>query len=521
MLPKQLKGHHRRIRHYDPGDVAIPFMINTEGNSAFRRHLYIKMGGMNPLLFGHEGQELSFKLAQAFGVEAVIYWPETVIYHDYFDSNTASDIKRARHRLMNEYIERICPGIKTYRKKIKKQLGKHPDQPNPAAALRKRAAHAAAYVHSGSWPSPSPSSTFVIYNAAALARVLDSCYLFVQAGSREPVDRICQQDFNMQVPDGLHIISIRTVLSSLTKKLLYQNYKRHICELANQGLVSAMITRRETLLPVLFPIQEKYKIPLLYETHDFYADLSVRDDIDPGKSRQQTLEREYIPRISGVIGLQSPQLDWYRRYFPQQRFFLARTGLIHRYEPVDSGKYVTYLGSWEPHKGVEIFLNALAQLKPCPPVLFVGGKTEKEVQQFRERVSRYIPLSGVKITGWVGKQQLGAWMRQTAIGVLPLMPTFFNRYLTSPLKLFDYYSYSIPVVASDLPTTRDLIVENETGVFFDPGNSEQLAERIRALLEDREHLESMRRHVYEYAKQFMWAKRAEILSDIIHKVQIL
>ena len=519
VLPKELRDHHTAIRHYNPGDYPMPFIINTEGNSAFRRDLYTELGGMNALLFGHEGQELSFKLIQKYGLSSVIYWPNTIIYHDYVNANTNSEAKQVRHKLMNMYVEKKCPGIRSYRKKVKAQLSKKFIKPELVAPLKQHPAHAAAYVHSGIWPSPSPSSTFVTYNAAAMAEVMDSCYLFVQSGDKS--SKVCEQYFDIQPPDDLYVFSIPTVLARLTKKWLYQNYKRRLRELAQKGLINAMITRRETLLPVLAPLQDEFHIPLLYETHDFYTDLSVRDDVESGeKERQQQLEREFIPRVKGVIGLQSAQIEWYKKYFPEQKFFLARTGLLKRYKPTDSGEFITYLGSWEPHKGVEVFLNALAKVKPCPRVLFVGGKTAREIDEFKSVVRQYLPLDRIVITGWVGKQELGKWMQRTAVGVLPLMPTFFNRYITSPLKLFDYYSYSIPVIASDLPTTRDLIEEEATGVFFKAGDADDLSQKIIQMLDDPERLNNMRYKVYEYAEQFLWQKRAKKLSDIICQVQI-
>ena len=37
-----------------------------------------------------------------------------------------------------------------------------------------------AYVHTGLWPSNSPSFTFVTYNTNAIAQEFEKCYLFVK-----------------------------------------------------------------------------------------------------------------------------------------------------------------------------------------------------------------------------------------------------------------------------------------------------------------------------------------------------
>ena len=62
---------------------AFPADVDTEGNSAFRTSTYREMGGMDPLLFGMEGTELSYRIRQQRGEYRTMYWPGAVIRHDY------------------------------------------------------------------------------------------------------------------------------------------------------------------------------------------------------------------------------------------------------------------------------------------------------------------------------------------------------------------------------------------------------------------------------------------------------
>lgn len=95
---------------YDLGDEPIPTSITTEGNSAFRKDVYLKLGGMNPLLFGHEGVELSFRLYKQTKSFNIIYWPEAVIYHDPA-SDDKNQSKLSRYEVMNKYLEWMHPEI--------------------------------------------------------------------------------------------------------------------------------------------------------------------------------------------------------------------------------------------------------------------------------------------------------------------------------------------------------------------------------------------------------------------------
>jgi glycosyltransferase involved in cell wall biosynthesis len=285
-----------------------------------------------------------------------------------------------------------------------------------------------------------------------------------------------------------------------------------------QGL-DAVVTRSTTFLPFLVRLKKRLGVPAFYESHDFFADLSLRTDLT-GKNRfrQSRLERACVPRLSGVFCLQESQIEWYQKVFAGQTFYLLRTGIHEVYRhPIAERKYVAYIGSLDFHKGVGVLLRALSRSALKPHLLLIGGKTKEEMETVKKEVSRHYQPDKVTVTGWVNKEQLHGYLKQTALGIIPLRDTFFNRYLTSPLKLFDYYSFGIPVIASDLPTTRSLITENETGFFFTNEDPAELANRIDRLFGDRKLLEKMSESVYKRAESYRWSKRAERISAIVNE----
>jgi len=108
--------------HYDLGDTPFLSTIDTEGNSAFTRDAYIRVGGMNPLLFGMEGLEISYKLMKIYGPACTIYWPSTIIYHDYAATNTKLKTKLKRYSLMRNYLTKEYPDIYVYHNDLRARL---------------------------------------------------------------------------------------------------------------------------------------------------------------------------------------------------------------------------------------------------------------------------------------------------------------------------------------------------------------------------------------------------------------
>jgi len=103
--PKSDTHVNNNVNIYDLGNKPFPSYCNQEGNSAFLRQVYRAMGGMDPLLFGHEGSDLTYRIIQEYKLpDRVIYWPGAVIYHDF---GTAEKFKHKKeiHRRNETYLK--------------------------------------------------------------------------------------------------------------------------------------------------------------------------------------------------------------------------------------------------------------------------------------------------------------------------------------------------------------------------------------------------------------------------------
>jgi len=80
------------------------------------------------------------------------------------------------------------------------------------------------------------------------------------------------------------------------------------------------------------------------------------------------------------------------------------------------------------------------------------------------------------------------------------------------------------VIASDVPGLRDSVVDGETGLLYEYGNIEQLAEKIMLLLRD-EHLRNrLSRNALEWSRKFRWEdsarKTLEVLARTVAEVGV-
>ena len=104
-LPKNNVDYIIGSNIYDLGKNSFPTYCNQEGNSAWLRDIYQAIEGMDPLLFGHEGSDLTYRIIKKYNEpNKVIYWPETVIYHNYPTKEKAGT-KYILHQRSNNYLK--------------------------------------------------------------------------------------------------------------------------------------------------------------------------------------------------------------------------------------------------------------------------------------------------------------------------------------------------------------------------------------------------------------------------------
>jgi len=95
-------------RHYDLGPLRLPALTSCEGVSAWRREDFLRFGGFDIALFGHEGIELCARMFRFCGPLAFLYEPAAILLHDPSIGQKAAR-KEARYIINREYINFKSP----------------------------------------------------------------------------------------------------------------------------------------------------------------------------------------------------------------------------------------------------------------------------------------------------------------------------------------------------------------------------------------------------------------------------
>lgn len=377
------------------------------------------------------------------------------------------------------------------------------------------------YVHTGLWPTPSPSIVFVTGTAWGLAAHAPVS-LIVRNGTDDDTDTVFHSLTGMEQPENLDIVRIGDSNKPAGNTRFFREAARLIGEAAARYEIRAVITRNIGFLPWLNRIKKRCNIPCLFETHDFYGDLVLRSDLNRSISllKKHWFERFFLPRMDGLLCLTEPQAALFRERYPDTSAIVAPTGLFKTgRSDRNRDKQFCYIGSFDPHKGISTVLEALAHTADHEiKLLIVGGRTGHEKSEFMHFADILGVANRVHIVTWVHHSDIYHLMDSCIAGLAPLRDTPFNRSITSPLKLLDYLSRSLPVIASDLPSTRFYIEDGKHGYLVPPDNPESLAEVFdRFVAQD--GFAAMSPAVEEHARTFLWTKRGDTILRFIYDIE--
>lgn len=177
--------------------------------------------------------------------------------------------------------------------------------------------------------------------------------------------------------------------------------------------------------------------------------------------------------------------------YPKEKFFHLPT-FAYIPEKNSSEKktdQVVYSGRLEYVKGVHVLLDAIHILKEKYRInlnLKLAGNGSEEYKKKLKEICVRKSLKNVEFVGNLKKKELFALLQNSSFSIAPSL-----WYDNQPNAVLESLSVGTPVIASDHGSFPEIIKDNETGVLFEPGNSEDLALKIKSLLDNKFLLEEM------------------------------
>ena len=173
-------------------------------------------------------------------------------------------------------------------------------------------------------------------------------------------------------------------------------------------------------------------------------------------------------------------------------------------------KIIIYTGHFYGWKGTSVLADSAKNLGDDFLIIFVGG-TPNDVETFKKKYNKNVLFVGNKKHG-----EIPIWQKAADVLVLPnTAKEKISKYYTSPMKLFEYMASQRPIIASDIPSIKEIVDDNMV-YFVEPDDSLKLSESIKTLLQDVDLQKKISKRAYDYVINETWEKRAKTITEFIH-----
>ena len=184
----------------------------------------------------------------------------------------------------------------------------------------------------------------------------------------------------------------------------------------------------------------------------------------------------------------------------------------------DGEPEILYAGQLYPWKGVDVLVEAFAQVPRGRLVILGGIEAEADIARVRALVDRLGLGERVDMPGLVPQARVADALRRATVVAVPFLRTAMTERHTSPLKAFEAMAAGRAIVASDLPSTREVLHHGQTAWLVPPGDAAALAAGLRHVLDDRALAESLARAAHAAAPAYGWPARAQALLGVFAEV---
>lgn len=207
-------------------------------------------------------------------------------------------------------------------------------------------------------------------------------------------------------------------------------------------------------------------------------------------------ERRFAQRAAGVVTVNDAcAAELARRLRPRQTVVVHNcpprwtppappTGLLRRAAGVpDDASIVLCHGGFQAGRGLEETAEALTRpgLTDCH-LVFLGYR-----QSYLDPIVADPRLAGrVHVLDPVSPDDLLDWVTGADVDVMVFGAVDLNHVVSTPNKLFESLAAGVPVVSSDFPARRSIVVDDPLGplgAVCDPDSVDSIADAIRSILD--------------------------------------
>lgn len=306
---------------------------------------------------------------------------------------------------------------------------------------------------------------------------------------------------------------------------IFKTYKPHIIHVHSSYFYGHYISK----------IVKRYKMPFIFEVRGFIEDTHVGLGILKEGSLQyrkgQEIRKKIMEKADVIVTLGSNmKKELVKQGIDDDKIRIIPNGVdvkklcpkspnfsIKQKLGIKNEKLIGYIGSIRRIEGIEILLMALKILKEEINnilLLLIGFGDPIYINELKDLAKKFKILHKIKFIGEVPNSEIENYYSILDICVIPRLNYRVNQIVT-PLKPLEVMAMEKTLIASNLPALREIVKPGVSGDLFQVENAEDLANKIKMYLFDKNKMNKLGKSAREYViNNFDW-------SEVIKKYKSL
>lgn len=186
---------------------------------------------------------------------------------------------------------------------------------------------------------------------------------------------------------------------------------------------------------------------------------------------------------------------------------------------IENRRLLLYTGSFKTTgagKGIDDILAALKILGRDDLCFVAVGGSMEDIADYEDMARQLSAGHQAIFMPRVEQKALALWQKAADLLLMPFPKAAHYEYFMTPLKMFEYLAAQKPIIASDLPSIREVLT-GQNAVFCKPGDPKDLSEKIKLVLDDHELARRLSQQAGEDIRKYTWENRAKRILDFMQK----
>jgi glycosyltransferase involved in cell wall biosynthesis len=380
------------------------------------------------------------------------------------------------------------------------------------------------YVHPNPFPSVAANIVQIVQMCRAFASMGHEVLLFIPRSGEFTSDAAAREKARELFGDPLPFDLVFVPRKLIFGRMEVLGSVRGTLKALRAHPVDLIYTRNPWSVPFL----KRTGIPFVFESHDAHLHESskllgallrfwiIRTVRHPRMVKLVAIS-EALVKVWEELGVSSSKLVSAHDAVDLKMFETAMTQSEARrvLNLPDDSPIVLYTGSLKPDRGIDLILDAAAQL-PDMRFIIVGG-TPSEMDRVRSQMEKQ-NIQNVQLTGRVPHRDIPQWLSSADILLMMWTWQVSTIRVCSPMKLFEYMAAKRLIVGPAFPTVLEVLENGKDSILFEPDN---IAAIVSSLREARLRMKDSAMPDAAYRKvaaNYTWTARCRRILDSLPDV---